>query len=305
MLADLGQPLYRIRRRLKVGDYAELVTPAEAVYPRYVGRNSKTAYMVFQATMWSRLACGRREAALEPYLYCYKYLRPLASQTVTLPGTRRLKFDAATGMTPELLPVWFDREAAKAAMPGVLKAAQQMPPPIPKGVYLYYATLAFAAGEPARATQVLAAVTDRQGPLAELREIAKAQGEVVAGSPGQAVGRLLLAVDQLTSDNKPLALYWLGIARLQSDRERVRQEGIVQLLHLPALYGKSHPTLAAAGLYQAMLALRKQNNPAGRRALRGELLARYGQTCHADKARKEQDSPERNPSNESKPQKKR
>ncbi len=301
MLKDLGESLYRIRRRLTVGDYVELAAPAEAVYPRYVGRNSKTAYMVWQATMWSRLAAGRREAALEPYLYCYEYSRRLGGRPVALPGNRRLKFDPATGMTPELLPVWFDRDAVKAAMPGVLKAAQQMRHPMPKGVRVYYATLAFAAGDPVRATEVLAAVDDRQGPLAELRDIAKAQGEVLAGRPGQSVRRLVLTLDQLAPANKPLALYWLGIARLQSGQERVRQEGILQLLHLPALYGKSHPALAAAGLYRAMLALEKQDNPAGSRALRGELLARYGQTYHADKARKQQDSPERNSAHESKP----
>jgi hypothetical protein len=297
MLGDLGEPLYRIRRRLTVGDYAELSEPAEALYPRYVGRNSETAYMVLQATMWSRLASGRREAALEPYLYCLEYLRRAAGRPVNLPGDRRLTFDPATGMTPELAPVWFDGDAAKAAMPGALKAAGLMRPPLPKGVHVYYATLALAGGEPSRAAQVLAAVTERQGLLGELREIVLAQAEIAAKRPNEAVARLSQILDRMSPANKPLALYWLGLTKLQSDQPRTRQEGLLELLHVPALYGKSHPHLAAAALFRAMHALADQNNSAGAMAVRGELLARYGQTYHAAKAQTE---PE--PRNDTKPQ---
>ena len=48
-----------------------LLPHAEALEARYAGRRSETAYMVFQALMWSRLAVGRREAALAPYLRCF------------------------------------------------------------------------------------------------------------------------------------------------------------------------------------------------------------------------------------------
>ena len=68
MLNELGSHLYRIRQRLSISDYRGLLPHAEAVYERYAGRRSETAYMVFQALMWSRLAVGQREAALAAVL---------------------------------------------------------------------------------------------------------------------------------------------------------------------------------------------------------------------------------------------
>src|SRR6478752_499801 len=68
LLTELGAPLYRIRQRLKIGDYVAASEPAERLYERFSSRKSQTAYLVCQATMWSRLASSRREAAVGPYL---------------------------------------------------------------------------------------------------------------------------------------------------------------------------------------------------------------------------------------------
>ena len=40
LLKQLGNDLYRLRRRLTDGDYEGLLPHAEALYPRYVGRTS-------------------------------------------------------------------------------------------------------------------------------------------------------------------------------------------------------------------------------------------------------------------------
>src|SRR5205807_7500840 len=106
-----------------------------------------SAYLVCQATMWSRVASGRREAAVEPYLRCYELLRSRIASSGSLPGTRRLKTDSATAISPELAPVWFEREAAKAALQPVQQAIRDLAQPRPVGAYVYYGTLAVAAGE--------------------------------------------------------------------------------------------------------------------------------------------------------------
>jgi len=284
MLSDLGEPLYRIRQRLKVGDFRALAAPAEAAYPRYVGRRGASAYMVFQATMWSRLASGRRQAALEPYLRCLEHLRNLGQGDVDLPGERRLRFDPQTGMTPELLPVWFDRAAARAAMPGVLEAIKEMTSPRPPAVHVYYGTLALAAGEESRAMQVFAGIEDEDGTVAELREIAMAQREVTAGRPGEAVDRLRDRLDELSAANRPLALYWLGTALVQSDDDQRRKQGVLHLLHVPALYGVKHRDLAAAALDGARETLLQMNDQSGAEALGRELEVHYARTFHARKA---------------------
>ena len=283
MLESLGTHLYRIRQRLAVGDYRGILPHAEAVYARYIGRRSSTAYMVFQGLMWARIAAGRREAAVEPYLRCYEYLRSARAGKIALPGKRRLAFDRETGMTPELPPVWFDPQAARAALPGVYRAVADMAPPRPGGTRVYYGTLALAAGERKQALEVLSGIADQRGPLAELRAIAMAQAEVLAGAPGPAVRTLAADHAHFSPDNRPLAVYWLGMAKLAASDPGTRREGILELLRLPAVYGERFPELAAAALYQAMLAFDAAGERASRDAVRRELLERYGQTYHAAK----------------------
>src|SRR3954452_18917817 len=91
LLAELGTPLYRIRQRLKVGDYEAAGEPAELLYPRFAERKSQTAYLVCQATMGARVARAKREAAVEPYLHCYELLRSKAAVVDKLPGNRPLQ----------------------------------------------------------------------------------------------------------------------------------------------------------------------------------------------------------------------
>ncbi len=284
MLEQLGTPLYRIRQRLSVGDYRGLLDPAAALYPRYVGRNSQTAYMVTQSLMWARLAVGHREQAVEPYLRCYTYLRTVGPEDLTLPGTRRLRLDRETGMSPELLPIWFDADAAKTALPEVLKAITQMPTPRPEGTRVYYGTLAVAAGDVERGVSVLRGIEGRHASLAELRDIAAAQRELQTGGPGSAIESLAAKMDHVSAANKPLVIYWLGMARLVNDDLSVQRDGVLQLLHLPAIYGKQAPELAAAALYKAMTTFGAWQDRAASSALRRELVEQYSHTYHAAKA---------------------
>jgi len=287
MLQDLGTHLYRIRQRLTVGDYRDILPHAEAVYPRYIGRKSETAYMVFQSLMWARLAAGHREQAVEPYLRCFSYLQSTKSSKVSLPGDRRLRYDPATGMTPELQPVWFNAEAAESSLAGAYRAVAEMQPPRPEGTRVYYGTLALAAGESDQAIHVLSGIESDHPGMIQLRDISIAQRAVVAGDSGTAIGRLEQNLDKFAPANKPLAVYWLGMAKLKSDDERVHREGILRFLHLPAIHGKLFPELAAAGLYEAMRALATAGDKKSHAAVRRELLDRYGQTYHAAKVKAE------------------
>jgi hypothetical protein len=130
MLQELGEPLYRIRQRLAVEDYQGLLPQAEALYPRYRQRRSETAYLVCQGVMWGRIADRRREEALDPYLRCFELLRAAQGNTVKLPGERRLQVDLESGLTPELLPVWFDRAAAAKVLDEVFQTIAQMSKPL-------------------------------------------------------------------------------------------------------------------------------------------------------------------------------
>ena len=63
MLKELGDPLYRIRQRLSIGDYQGLLSYAEKISVRYKARTGDSAYWVALGLMWGRIADGRRDWA--------------------------------------------------------------------------------------------------------------------------------------------------------------------------------------------------------------------------------------------------
>lgn len=284
LLKELGGPLFRIRQRMRVGDYKDLASHTEAIYPRYVDRQSPTAYLVKQATMWSRIAEGRREAAVEPYCRCYEYLRTPRNPSGLLPGDRRLEFDVQTGMSSSLPPVWFDASAAKAALPSVYRSISAMKRPRPEGAYIYFATLALAAGDAATADRVLGAVKSETGSIGELRDIVAVQRELLTKQPGTATTKLEANLPGISLENKPLALYWLGRVQLSAEDVETRKQGLVRLLRIPALYGNQSPEISAAALYHGVDFLKQLDDVRGSVALRNELLVRYGQTYFAAQA---------------------
>lgn len=285
MLEELGSHLYRIRQRLSVNDYRGVLAHAEAVHDRYVGRCSETAYMVFQSLMWARLAVGRREAALPPYLNCVECLRRAAAEQreLTLPGARRLQVDLETGLSPELPPVWFDAEAAGAYLSETGRAISVMAEPRPPATRVYYATLALAADERGKARQALSGLEQ----LLDLKAIIEAQMRLSEGETAAAIEALDGQVDQLEEDVKPLALYWLGAARVSAGDPETRTAGLLDMLRIPAFYGEEQRELAAAGLYAAMHALAAAGDRTGSIAVRRELLDRYSRTWHARRVRTE------------------
>jgi hypothetical protein len=285
LLSELGSHLYRIRQRLGVDDDRGLLSHAEAVYDRYAGRRSETAYMVFQSLMWSRLAVGQREAALQPYLDCLECLREAADAGVTLdlPGSRRLQIDLKSGLSQELPPIWFDAAAAEQHLAGVAKTIAEMAQPRPPATQIYYATMALAAGQRDKAVAALEGLDD----LPQLKAIVEAQILLSRGDASAAAESLRRLVDQLDSDWKPLAFYWLGRCQIVAADVDTRNAGMLDLLRIPALYGQEHPELAAAGLYSTMQVLTETGDRKGSISIRRELLDRYGRTWHAEKVRNE------------------
>lgn len=278
--AELADDLFRIRQRLSVGDYEGLLPHAEALHKRYAGRTSDTAYMVLQSLMWGRLAVGQREAALVPYLRCYSLLRRRNKTSIALPGERRLDFDPKTGLTAELTPVWFDVASAKATLPEVRDTIRSMNLR-PDGAYVYFATLSIAAEDDAAAGRVLEAVRGQAPAVAELRDIIQAQREIARKLPASATGRLQAMLENISPANKPLTLYWIGRGKLLSPEIEMQQQGLLDLLRIPALHGGDDPELAAAALFAAMQMYTDNNEIRGSVALRGELLAVYGNTYFA------------------------
>lgn len=286
-LKQLSEPLYRIRQRLKIGDYASLEETADGLYPLYKTRKSATAYMVIQAVMWARLAVGKREGAVEPYLRAFDLL--VAEKIKPdLPGNRRLQFDAATGMTSELLPVWFNEKEAAAAFTEVSEAARTIKTKTRHGLYAYAVSLAIAGKEFSRVGPLLATLENGNDEIKQLHAIFELQLAVAQGKDtGPAVAKLAPLKAKLTGVAKPVGWYTIGNAQLKSSDLSQQQQGILNLLRLPAIYHQSNPEVAAAGVYQAMKAFQSQDRLTDSIALRKQLLTKFGATQHADRVKEE------------------
>jgi hypothetical protein len=251
LLEELGLPLLRLRQRLKTRDYRALLEPAQQLAPRFRERKSDAAYLVVQSLMWGALANGEREAALAPYLRALELLRTHAADAKRLPGERRLAFDPQTGLSPELLTLWCDRDAAREALPHVRDAITAMSTPRPEATRLYFGTLALVAGDEDTAGKMLDGWNPEARSLAELRRIALAQREVQAGMPGAAVAALKTEGTKLLPENRALAEYWLARATGEPQDSLARQDAALDLLAIAARHGTSQPAVSAAAIDRA------------------------------------------------------
>jgi len=286
MLATLGEPLFQIRRRLEQENYAEIAEPAEAVLSRFAQRRSATAYMVFQGLMRARLASNQTELALEPYFLCLDCLRDLKKNLKQpKPAKWQMQLNTDSGLAKELIPVWFDAKSAKAAWPRVRKAIDGLEKPIPPGVYVYAATLALAAGEAVAADELLKQTPKTEAAVNDLLQVVEAQREVQAGKPGPALDALEKQIDRYRDPVKAVAYYWLGLGLIASADTQKKKAGVLQLLHVPALYRDSEE-LAAASLYHAVKTLETlQDLRSG--AVGEELFSTYPGSQHAAKRKAE------------------
>src|SRR5439155_11973018 len=142
---------------------------------------------------------------------CYELLRSRAATSGNLPGTRRLKTDPATAMSTELAPIWFDAAAAKAALAPIQKAIRDLAQPRPVGAYVYYATLAVAAGEASEVERMLPLLHGSSGGDA-WQAVVRAEHELAGNSPGPAIEHLRSQRDDLLPLCRPTTLLVLGLA---------------------------------------------------------------------------------------------
>ena len=291
LLREVGQPLYRLRVRLETGDDAELLEPAEILYPLFRDRRSPSSLIVLQSLLWGRIANGQREAAVEPWLLTFEVLRSRTTKLSELPGLRKPQIDVASALLAELEPIWFDAAAARAALPGARQALESMAKPVPEGAQLYVASLALATGEPKLAEPFLDAKMD--GRLtSQLQQVLLAERELLESKRTSAVDRLQKVVAELERDESgetprfallPLALYDLGRAQLASDDLSSQHAGLLVLLQIPALQGRKSPELAAAALDKAARFYAQDTSLAAR--LRTEISHNFPSSWHAQRLR--------------------
>ena len=283
LLRELGGPLYRIRRRLAAGDDRDVLEYAEALFPTFKDRRSASAFLVFVGLARGFEAHGRTEDVLAPYLLAVECLRAAPGGTLPLPGDQGFRHDPDSKLSPLVLPIWRDPAAAKRALPGAIEALDASAARKPAGSLAYVATLAAAAGDRSTCDRLLAEAKASNPPKAVADLIAIVEARLRIETPqerDEAIETLARIVDNSESSQRPLARYWLGIARLRAEEESERKRGLISLLALAALHGDDRPELAAEGLDAARIGLEASGDPSAS-ILRSELLFRFPATAAA------------------------
>ncbi|PQO32444.1 hypothetical protein DTL21_19710 [Bremerella cremea] len=282
---ELGIPLFRIHQRLKVGDYAGAREPAEQVFSRYKDRESNVALMVCLATMWGRLAEGDRASAVEAYFCALRILRSNRAEVSKLPGSRRPDFDKSTGLTGDLLPLFFDKQKAATALPQATAAAKQLGSGTPDGVFVYLGSLAIAAEQFPEGEAWEKKIRSGNLVVKEWHDLLSAYALIQKGNLQEAHDLLEPNINALQRWNQPVAWYLLGVSGTRSKEFVAIENGILDLLHLPAVYGHEHPELSAAALAETDTALQRIQQSDRVTGVRHQLLFFYGGTLHAEQLR--------------------
>lgn len=273
-LKDLGDPLFRIRQRLKSGDFAELSIPAEKLFPLFRDRNSGVAEAVCLATFIARDSRHMRESALEPLL-AWLAMRALPGRTregrFAVAGNRGITV-TPLGLAEEFPPVFFAPSAAKEALGACRSRLASWPGGKPSaGARIYVASLADSAGEHATAVEIAKPLTSL-GATDWLLVLA-AQREIVRGAPGPWIEALEKKLDSMTEPARMVGIYFDGLAGRKA--APTGRAAVISFLSLPARYGTTSPEMAAAGLYQAAAALEAAGDARAALAVRRELLTRF------------------------------
>jgi hypothetical protein len=135
------------------------------------------------------------------------------------------------------------------------------------------------------ADELLKQTPKTEATVNDLLQVVEAQRECQAGKPGPALDALEKQIDRFRDPVKAVAHYWLGLGLIASTETHKKKAGVLQLLHVPALY-QNNEELAAASLYHAVKTLEAlQDLRSG--ALGEELFSAYPKAQHTAKRKAE------------------
>lgn len=241
-LAEVGEPLFRIGRRLKSGDHGSLQPWADQLAARAARESapSPALYLARSAQVQDRLHFGQRAAAVIPLLELLA-LRESAPELKRLDRLTGLRF-ADQGICENLIPVWFDPESAGR----VVAMLESTGEPVSPAATVYRQSLKTAAGGQTRPTAGDAVASEiAWWPVIHRAQVALAEGDAATVLAD-------LDPDRLTETPvaHAVALYYSGLAARngRSPNQAQPVQWALVLLSVPALYEDRFPELSAAAM---------------------------------------------------------
>ena len=274
-IKELGLPLFRLRQRIAIGDWNRLNEIADRLMVRYSGVDSPTGKTVCIATMKGRLETRSRAAAVLPFLMACAKSAELSPQTLEAIGITNAELQS--GISNQILPVWFDLRAVEKQKDAIVAYSQEPGVTLPPGGNIYLASFCIALEQWDQAKQYLDQIdsnADTQ-PWKQLllAEVKHRQNGATGGISGHRVKPetlpAIVAVGQ----------FWEA-ENSARDTAADPAAKILNYLKVSALWGEQFPTLSSASLYRAILLAKSSNMTGEAETLAAELLRSHRNSYH-------------------------
>lgn len=281
---EVGLPLFRLESRLKNGDWAGLVDLVEPLYQKMESNSQPdphNEFMICVAAMRARIYDAKRHDAVEPYLRAAAVAKtesfrendfPFAELNESVDGT----------VSPELVPLWFDRIRTMSSFTKLNRALRDGKVDRNSISLIYLASMAITSENYGVADQLLSeagkSVTRSSDPVTyDWLTLIESHRNFASGDTGRGRRLVLKVIDNTSDDSqRAFAFYLLGTySNLESPGTQ-----LLNLIVVPALFGRRYSDLSAAALHQAVTIAKDKGDSKQARILRNELLQTYPNTYH-------------------------
>ncbi|NNM25325.1 MAG: hypothetical protein HKO59_04960, partial [Phycisphaerales bacterium] len=268
---DDATRLWRARTRVERGDTALAEPLLERLFETYRGQTNETALVIANGLLRCRLARGAHASAVLPALEVIR-LRRAGFETESYRNLPPV-IDPATQLAPQLAPAWIpgrpletlDRDLATYD-PGNDDVVAAM-------ARLYHHAVRTTLGRPDDPVTLDGDVGRHPGIVRLGLLVACTDPD--SDQRNAARRRLLEELDGWPAWAQAWARFGRGVSLLQEPGDGRRRRGMVELLHLPARYGREVPFLTGLALARVAEASRADGETETAAVLEAELVRRF------------------------------
>jgi hypothetical protein len=271
---DTAETLWRARSRVERNDTALAEPLLERLFEQYRGQTHETALVVAEGLLRCRLVRGANAEAVIPALEVGR-LRRADVETASYAMLRPV-IDEQTSLCPELAPAWLSSRALDRLRRDLEDYDAKEDPIVSALARGYLQALRRQVGvEALAASAEPGESTPPEHSGVQLLALCAACGADDVERRRAARDRLRLEMPTMPPWAEAWARFALGTSLLREDGVGRRQRGLLNLVHLPARFGRSHPYLAGLSLAWCAEASGAWGDASAAAAFEAELSRRF------------------------------
>ncbi len=274
MYMSNAEDLWRARSRVLRNDFALAEPLFERLYEQYRGKTHQTAMLVAEGLLRCRLGLGKNTASVTPALEVARMIRA----GVSTDGFSTLSpiIDEETHLCPQLAAAWINSRALVRLERELAAYNAQEDEVVEAIARLYLRAVRQQLGTGLRGPgEGSGSTAGNRHPGRVLLSLIVECGGGDAATRAGARRRLEREIETLPAWAEPWARFAIGNSLISEQEFERRQQGMVQLIHVPAKFSRSHPYLAGLALAWVAEVQRADGDEEAAALLESELLRRF------------------------------